>query len=129
MKKRITKKCVGTLLASILLTTCATVIVGAQTINTAKNQDTVWNEVAFSGSSEEQTRNASRPMNDPTQLNETILLKVKELTEQGINLEFIQIEIQNMLKNINTDFQKRGQKSMSLRGFYGSDIFSCRGFA
>jgi uncharacterized lipoprotein YajG len=129
MKKRITKKCVGTLLASILLTTCATAIVGAQTINTAKNQDTVWNEVAFSGSSEEQTRNASRPMNDPTQLNETILLKVKELTEQGINLEFIQIEIQNMLKNINTDFQKRGQNSMSLRGFYGIDIFSCRGFA
>jgi uncharacterized protein YpiB (UPF0302 family) len=129
MKKRITKKCVGTLIASILLTTCATAIVGAQTINTAKNQDTVWNEVAFSGSLEEQTRNASRPMNDPTQLNETILLKVKELTEQGINLEFIQIEIQNMLKNINTDFQKRGQNSMSLRGFYGSDIFSCRGFA
>ncbi|VVB59319.1 Uncharacterised protein [uncultured archaeon] len=128
MKKRITKKCVGTLLASILLTTCATAIVGAQTISTAKLEDTVWNEVVFSRSSEEQTKNESHPMNDPTQLNETILLKVKELTEQGINLEFIQIEIQNMLKNINIDFQKRGQNSMSLRGFYGSDIFSCRGF-
>ena len=62
-------------------------------------------------------------------MNETILLKVKELTEQGITLELIQIEIQNMLKNINTDFQKREQNSMFQRGFCGIGIFSCRGFA
>jgi FKBP-type peptidyl-prolyl cis-trans isomerase (trigger factor) len=129
MKKRITKKCVEALLTSILLTTCATAIVEAQTINTVKNQDTVWNEASFSEISEEQTRNASHPMNDTKQLNETILHKVKELTEQEIHLELIQTEIQNMLKNINTDFKKRGQNSMSLRGFYGIDIFSCRGFA
>jgi uncharacterized protein YpiB (UPF0302 family) len=127
MKKRITKKYVEALLASILLTTTA--IVGAQTINNAKNQDIIWNEVTFSEISEEQMKIASHSINDPKQLNETILLKVKELTEQRINLELIQIEIQNMLKNINTDFQKREQNSMSLRGLYGTDIFSCRGFA
>ncbi len=129
MKKRITKKCVGALLASILLTTCATAIAGAQTINTAKNKISEWNEVTFSESSEEQTSNVSHATNDYNQLNETILLKVKELTEQGIILELIQIEIQNMLKNLNTDFQKREQNSMSQRGFCGIGIFSCRGFA
>ena len=129
MKKRITKKCVGALLASIFLTTCATVITRAQTINIAKNKISECNEFTFSESSEEQTCNVSHVTNDYNQLNETVLLKVKELTEQRITLELIQIEIQNMLKNINTDFQKREQNSMSQRGFYGIGIFSCRGFA
>jgi hypothetical protein len=128
MKKTITKKCIGTLLASIVLTTYPTVLSRAQTINTLTNQNTIWNETTFSEISEKQIRNTSHLTNGSTQKKETILLKIKELTGQDINLELIQTEIQNML-TINTNIQKRGQNSMSPRGFDEIGIFSCRGFA
>jgi len=55
--------------------------------------------------------------------------QVKELTDQGVNLEQIQNELQTMLNKINMDIEKRGQSSMSLRGFSGDTLFSCRGLA
>jgi DNA-directed RNA polymerase subunit L len=113
MNKKITKKCIGAFFASIVLTTCPTALGGVLTTTITKNQNT----------------NAANLTIDHSQLNETILLKVKELTDQGMNLEQLQIELQNMLNNIKTDIQTKGQNSMSLRGFYGNDIFSCRGFA
>jgi hypothetical protein len=105
MNNSITKKCIGALLVSIVLTTCPAFLSRAQTTDTITNQNNVWNEVILSEISEKQTRNASDLTNDDKQLKEIILLKIKKLTEQGINIELIQKEIQNML-NINTDFQK-----------------------
>jgi hypothetical protein len=128
MKKNITKKYIGALLASIVLITYPAVLSRAQTTNTITNQNTVWNETTLSEISEKQIRNTSHLPKDYTQLKEIILLKVKELTKQNINLEIIQTEIQNML-NSDTDIQKRGQNSTSSRGFYETGIFSCRGFA
>jgi uncharacterized lipoprotein YajG len=128
MNKKITKKCVGTLIASLLLATCSTALVGAQTTQPQKTQNTEFAGVFSSPISEEQQRRALNLTNDH-HVNETILLKVKELTEQGIHLEQIQNELQNMLNNISTSNQNRGQNGTSLRGFYGVGIFSRRGFA
>ena len=89
MKKNITKKCIGALLASIVLITYPAVLSRAQTTNTITNQNTVWNETTLSEISEKQIRNTSHLTNDYTQLKEIILLKVKELTKQNINLEII----------------------------------------
>lgn len=116
-------------MVSIILTTCSTAIDGAHTTTTTKHQSTTWKGIFSPQIVEVQKRNASTQTNDSTQLNRTISLKVKTLTEQGINIELIQNELQNMVNNITTGSQKRGQHSMSLRGFYGVGIFSCRGFA
>jgi cell division protein FtsX len=83
MNKKIMKKCIGTFMVSLLLSTSSL----------------------------------------------AILLTINELTNQGINPEQIQVELQNMLNSINTNNQNRGHNSVSLRGFYGNGIFSCRGFA
>jgi uncharacterized lipoprotein YajG len=128
MNKKIMKKCVGTLMASLLLTTCSTAIVGAQMTQSQKTQNTELAGVFSSLITEEQLRCALNTTNNH-HLNDTILLKVKELTEQGIHLEQIQNELQNMLNNISRGYQNRGKHSVSLRGFYGVGIFSCRGFA
>jgi len=55
--------------------------------------------------------------------------QVKELTTQRVNLEQIQNELQTMLNEINMDIEQRGQSCMSLRGFSGDSLFSCRGLA
>jgi hypothetical protein len=113
MNKEILKKCVGSLMASLLLATLPTTLVGAETTNVTKDQDDT----------------VSSLTNDIAQLNEMIFLTVKKLTDQGMNPQQLQSEIQNMLNTVPTDVQQRGQNSMSLRGFYGNGIFSCRGFA
>jgi hypothetical protein len=113
MNKKITKKCVGSLLASLLLTAWPIALVRADTTSVAKNQSC----------------KASNLTNDPAQLNQTIFIKVKDLIEHEMSLTQLQIEIQSILNTIPTDGQHRGQNSMSLRGFFGNDIFSCRGFA
>lgn len=74
-------------------------------------------------------RNPKNLVANHNQFNNTIDLKIKELTDSGISLGQIQIEVQTMLNNSQSDSQTRGHTSMSLRGFYGSGIFSCRGFA
>jgi len=102
MRKNTVKKGIGMLMASLLLTTLPSALVGAQTTPTTE---------------------------DNIQLNEIILIEIKELTEKEMNLERILSEIHNMLNSIYTDIQMKEQTSMSLRGFYGNDIFSCRGFA
>jgi hypothetical protein len=113
INKKTLKKCAGGLLASLLLSTIPTMLVGAE--STAITKDV--------------SRDASGHRNELAQLNETTFMKVKELFEQGLSLTQLQVELQNMLTNMPTDVQRRGQNSMSLRGFYGSGIFSCRGFA
>jgi hypothetical protein len=106
-----------------------TAIIGAHASNTTKNQNTEWKQIFYSQLPDAQKKNASDLTDEYNQLNETILLKIKELTEQGIGLEFIQIEIQNMLKKTKTEIQNRGQNCTSLRGSYEISIFSCRGLA
>jgi hypothetical protein len=64
-----------------------------------------------------------------TQRNEIISLIGKEVTDQGMDLEQLHSELRTMLNLMYTDIQKREQSSLSLRGFYGNGLFSCRGFA
>jgi hypothetical protein len=103
MRKKIVKQCIGAVLASLVLAAYPVSLVGAQL--------------------------AAPTTVDLTQGNGTIVLKIKELTDQAVNLQQIQSELQTMLNSMHTDIQKREQSSLSLRGFYGISLFSCRGFA
>jgi hypothetical protein len=103
MRKKIAKQCITVVLAGIVLATYSASVVGAQS-------------------------SAPTAM-DRIQGNQTIVLKGKELTHQGIHLEQLQNELQTVLHSMHTDIQKRGQSSLSLRGFSGNGLFSCRGFA
>lgn len=78
MNKRITKKCIGALLASIILTAYPVLLGRSHTTNTMNNANTVWEEPSSSQEVVEQTRNSSHQTNDHNQLHETILLKIKE---------------------------------------------------
>ncbi len=122
MTNKIAKKFLETCVASLLLTTCSITVAGAQSTIAAKNQSTDAKTMVSAQTHEEDASNH-------TQINDTIFRTVKELTDQGIHLEQIQNELQLMLNNIPTDLQTRGQHSLSLRGFYGASIFSCRGFS
>jgi hypothetical protein len=102
MRKKISKQCIGAVLASMVLAAYPVSLPGAQIIS---NSD------------------AQIPQN------EIISLTVKELFDQGIDLEQLHSELQTMQNIIHTDIQKREQSSLSLRGFYGNGLFSCRGFA
>jgi hypothetical protein len=103
MRKKTAKQCIRVVLAGMVLATYSVSVVGAQI--------------------------AEPTAMDRIQGNQTIVLKGKELTDQGIHFEQIQSELHTMLHNIHTDIQKRGQSSLSLRGFSGNCLFSCRGFA
>jgi hypothetical protein len=83
MKKTITKKCIGTLLASIVLTTYPTVLSRAQTINTLTNQNTIWNETTFSEISEKQIRNTSHLTNGSTQKKRNNFTQNKRINRTG----------------------------------------------
>jgi len=48
---------------------------------------------------------------------------------QAMNLEEFPSDLQTLLSHLQSDFNKREQSSLSLRGFSGSSIFSCRGLA
>jgi hypothetical protein len=122
MTQKIVSKFLGTCLASLLLSTCSIIIAEAQSTTSAKDQSTVSSAMISAQTSKETTTNQ-------TQVNDSIFRTVKELTDQGIHLEQIQNELQLMMNNMPTDLQTRGQHSLSLRGFYGTSIFSCRGFA
>jgi len=122
MTQKIVNTFLGTCITSLLLTTCSITIAGAQSTIPEKNQSTASNAMI---SAQTYKENAS----NHTQVNNTIFRTVKELTNQGIHLEQIQIELQLMLNTMPTNIQTRGQHSLSLRGFYGESIFSCRGFA
>ncbi|MCX6661904.1 MAG: hypothetical protein NTY91_05070 [Euryarchaeota archaeon] len=102
MRKKIIKQCIGAVLASMVLATYPVSLVGAQIISNSDVQ---------------------------TQRNEIISLTVKELADQGMDLEQLHSELQTMLSSMQSDIQKREQSSLSLRGFYEYGLFSCRGFA
>jgi hypothetical protein len=103
MRKKIVKQCIGAVLASLVFAAYPATLVGAQIV-------------------------APTTVDHP-QANGTIVLKVKELTDQGLNLQQIQSELQTLLNSLPMDIQKREQSSLSLRGFYPVSLFSCRGFA
>ena len=103
MRKKTAKQCITVVLAGIVLATYSISVVGAQS--------------------------AAPTAMDLIQENQIIVLKGKELTNQGIHLEQIQSELQTMLHSMHTDIQKREQSSLSLRGFSGNGLFSCRGFS
>ena len=103
MRKKIAKQCIGVVLVGMVLATYSISVVGAQS--------------------------AAPTAMDRIHGNQTSVLKGKELTNQGIHLEQLQSELQTMLSSMHTDIQTREQSSLSLRGFSGNGLFSCRGFA
>ncbi len=102
MRKKITKQCIGTILAGMVLATFPVSLAVASMTSS---------------------------MEDTPQYVQTISLKIKELAGQGIGLEQLSSELQVMLHSMHTDIQKGGQSSLSLRDFYGTNLFSCRGLA
>jgi hypothetical protein len=102
MKKKIVTQCIGAVLASIIFATYPISLVGAQ---------------------------MTPAMKDGIPNNETSSISLKELTGQGLNLEQLYCELQNMYGSIHTDNQNREQSSLSLRDFSENHLFSCRGFA
>ncbi|HWR27795.1 MAG TPA: hypothetical protein VN377_05095 [Candidatus Thermoplasmatota archaeon] len=95
-------QCFGAVLASMVLATYPVSLVGAQMTSAMKDQ---------------------------IHQDEIILLTVKELADQGMDLNQLHSELQTMHGSMQSDNQKRGQGSLSLRGFCGNSLFSCRGFA
>lgn len=101
MRKKIIKQCIGAVLVSIVLATYPVFLVGAQIISNSDIQ---------------------------TQRNDKISLTAKEVVDQGIDLKQLHSELRTMVNLMYSDIQKREQSSLSLGGFYGNSLFSCRGF-
>lgn len=102
MRKKIVQQRIGAVLASMVLVTFPAALVGAQ---------------------------MASAMQENIQHNETSSFTVKELADQGIDLEQLHIELQSMFGSVHPEIQKRGQSSLCLRDFYENSLFSCRGLA
>ena len=66
---------------------------------------------------------------DTAQQVQTISLKIQELVGQGMDPGQLSSEFHLMLDSMHTNNQKGGQSSLSLRDFYRTGLFSCRGLA
>jgi hypothetical protein len=99
MRKKIVHQCIGTMLAGLLLATYPTIaLVGAQSPSATKTNIL-------------QKENKS--------------YTIKELAEQGIDLEQLYSELHTFYSTLNM----REQSSLSLRDFSTINLFSCRGLA
>jgi hypothetical protein len=105
MNKKTAKKFVGSFVASLFLTTGSSTLIGAHTQAATENQNPMMKDVFSPQVSEDPKKNESTLQDIHTQLDSTILQKVHQLIDQGINLKQIQNELHNTLNNLNTNNQ------------------------
>jgi hypothetical protein len=102
MRQKNIRQYIGITLASILIATYPTSLVGAQ---------------------------MTPPTTDGIHAPETSSVPIKKLQEQGLSLDQFISELQHLYESKQSDIQKREQNSLSLRDFSIPNLFSCRGFA
>lgn len=127
MNKKIIGKSIGTILASIFLTTTGSI--GAQIIENKNTHNTTWTQEITPMITRQQSAKKLSLSNNYQNLSEQILITIRDLREQGKNQGQIQEELQSILNKYDRENQSMGQRSVSLRCFYGISIFSCRGLA
>jgi len=113
MTKKTYKKFAGTILASVLLHTFGTVEAHITKISHTSK---------VIGKQEP-------PKQSVKALSQGLPTAFRFATDQVINPEQIQGEVHLILNEYIIENQRMGPTSMSLRGFYGNGIFSCRGLA
>lgn len=113
MKKKTAKKCFNGLMAGLLLASLPVALVDAELTSVGTNQNDT----------------ASPVPSDHAKSTFAIFISVEELTGQNISLLQMRGGLQDLLNDMLTEIQDKGQPCVSLRGFYRNEIFSARGFA
>jgi hypothetical protein len=98
MRKKTVHQCIGAMLAGLVLASYPISLVGAQIPSATKT-----------GTLQKETKSVT----------------IKELADQGIDLEQLYSELITFHSTLHT----RGQSSLSLRDFSDTNLFSCRGLA
>ncbi len=127
MNKKTIGTSIGAILASVLLTTISAA--GAQTAGNANSRTAIGDQVPIPVWTMDATPEKVNHSTNNQRLSEEILITIRSLREQGKNQGQIQEAIQSILNKYDQINHNVGQRSMSLGGFYGFSIFSCRGLA